>query len=385
MLFRNFWRLMKRTMKIKAGLKFTVAVLLCAGLVFGTVSCGNGDTTPAVMELDGAEVTAAMYHYWASSAKGSYIYSYEDVTNTEDCWQQELSEGLTVGEYFDSVTLETVKSNLVAMKLFEDYNLKITSAEKKSVDDYISDLVKEYADGSEKMLDTVLSEYGINIKLLKTLYLEETKTTKVFDYLYGDGGRKALSDSDYEKYYNESYVHFQLIYINDKYQYVTDEKGNNVTDEDGYYKTEELDGEKKTEKEKKIASVESALAAGEDFYDLYEKYSELTEYENGYYYPVNEAFTDEVFYQLTAAAQKAEKDEVVKVDTDSGTCFMLKLENDSGAWKKDQNSDFFDGFTETVKENAFRETLRGYFDDITVDTDAIAEFSVTKVTPSYTF
>ena len=54
-----------------------------------------------------------------------------------------------MAQYFDAVTLETVKANLVAIKLFDDYGLKITKDEEKSVTDYISDLVKEYADGSD--------------------------------------------------------------------------------------------------------------------------------------------------------------------------------------------------------------------------------------------
>ncbi|MDD6094789.1 MAG: hypothetical protein PUC29_03490 [Clostridia bacterium] len=364
--------------------KKAAAAVLAALSVFLFTSCGN-DTSPVVMELDGVRVTSAMYHYWASSAKGQYIYSYEDVSNTDECWSGELKDGMTVAQYFDAVTLESVKSNLVAMKLFEDYGLKITQAEKKSVETYVSDLITEYADGSEKMMNTVLSEYGINTDILKSIYLDETKSTKVYDYLYGEGGKEALSDGDYEKYYSENYVRFQLIYINNAYQYVTDENGNNVTDDNGIYKTEPLDSAVKAEKDKKVAEVEKKLAEGEDFYTLYDEYSELKNYENGYYYAVNEAYGDEVFYKLTAAAQKAEIGESVKVETESGTCFILKLELVGGAWNDNANSDFFDGFTDTVKEAAYREKLRGYFDKITVDEEAIKEFSVAKVTPAYSF
>ena len=199
------------------------------------------------------------YHYWASSAKGQYLYSYEDVKNTDECWQSELSEGVTVAQYFDAVTLETVKANLAAIKLFDDYGLKITKDEEKSVTDYISDLVKEYADGSEKMMNIALSEYGVNTKTLKEIYLDETKSTKVFDYLYGEKGKEKLKTEDFEKYFQENFVHFQLIYINNAYSYVTDEDGSRVTDDDGVYKTEPLTGEEKAKKDAKVLEVEQKL------------------------------------------------------------------------------------------------------------------------------
>lgn len=369
---------------MKNKIKKAFAVLLAAVMMLLLVSCDNDDT-PAVMELDGVEVTAAMYHYWASRAKGEYIYSYEDVQNTDECWAAELKDGMTVGEYFDSVTLSTVKENLAAMKLFEEYGLKITSSEKKGINGYVGDIVKEYADGDEKMMNTVLSEYGINTSILKKIYLEDTKSTKVFDYLYGENGKTPVTEAEYEKAYQDGFVHFQMIYINNAYQYVTDADGNMVTDDSGVYKTEELDGAVKAEKDKLVAEVEKKLDAGEDFYALYGEYSEMTDYENGYYYSVNEMYGDEVFYKLTAAAIKLDTGETKKVETDSGTCFIIKLDNDEGAWNKTENADFFGEFKDSVKETAFRDLLKTYFDKITVDEEAIKEFSVTKITPAYSF
>ena len=369
---------------MKNKIKKAAALILAAVMIFLLTACG-GDDTPVVMELDGSCVTAAMYHYWASRAKGEYIYSYEDVNNTSECWAAELKDGVTVGEYFDSVTLTTVKENLVAMKLFEDYGLKITASEKKGVSEYVGDIVKEYADGDEKMMNTVLSEYGINTDILKKIYLEDTKSTKVFDYLYGEGGKTPVTREEYEKAYMDGYVHFQLIYINNAYQYVTDSEGNKVTDDDGVYKTEALDSAVKAEKDKLVAEVEKKLRDGGDFYSLYGEYSEVTDYENGYYYPVNEMYGDEVFYKLTAAAVKLKTGETEKVETDSGTCFISKLDNDGGAWEKSENADFFGEFKDSVKETAFRELLKTYFDKITVDEEAIKEFSVTKITPAYSF
>lgn len=365
-------------------IKRITAVILFAATVFSLASCG-GDKSPAVMTLGEYSVSANVYHYWASSAKGQYLYSYEDVQNTEECWQKELSEGVTVAQYFDSVTLETVKANLAAIKLFDDFGLEITKDEEKSVSDYISDLVKEYADGSEKMMNTALSEYGINMDILREIYLDETKSTAVFNYLYGESGKEKLKNKDYEDYFQKNYVRFQLIYINNAYTYVTDGDGSRVTDDDGVYKTEPLTGEEKEKKDAKVREVEQGLASGEGFYDLYDKYSEIKDYENGYYYAVNETYSDEVFYKLTDSAKNAEVGETVKVETENGTCFIIKEELTAGAWKDNANADFFSDFQNTVKETAYREKLKTQYADITVDEEAVKAFSVSKITPCYTF
>ena len=87
------------------------SIILCAAMLLSCAaalsSCG-GDSTPAVMTLDGKTVTAAMYHYWASEAKGSYISSYDDVKNTDEYWASEITDGKSAAEYFDEMTLDSI-------------------------------------------------------------------------------------------------------------------------------------------------------------------------------------------------------------------------------------------------------------------------------------
>lgn len=373
---------------MKIATKKIISLTLAAVmLLMSLASCA--DRSPAALTLGEHKVTEAKYSYWASQAKGNYMYSYEDVQNTDEYWQSEIQEGVTVAEYLDDLTLSSVKTTLVACKLFDENGLSFTSEEKKSVSDLIDDLIIERAEGSKNMMNTMLGEYGINTNILEDIYLDEAKISKVNDHLYGEGGEYALTDEDYESFYMENYVHFQMIYINNAYEYVTDEEGNRTTDESGYYMTEDMDPETKAEKDAAIASVQERLAQGEDFNALYEEYSELKAYDNGYYYSAADSYSDMLYYRLVAECESLEIGGYATVESDTGTCIIQKLDLDAGAWADSANKDFFGegaaDFKTLVQETAFRTLLESYFDDITVDEDIVKKYSVATVTPAYFF
>ncbi len=371
-------------MKIKRIISlFLGAVVILSCLV----SCG--DNSEAALTLGEHTVTEAMYSYWASSYKGNYMYTYDDVENNDKYWSSELKDGVTVSEYFDDITLDAVKTTLVNSKLFTENNLSFTEKEIDAIDAYISDLIAERADGSKNLMNTMLGEYGINTKILRNIYLEEEKAAKVYSYLFGEGGEYAVGDEEYSEFYKENYVHFDMIYINNAYQYKTDDDGNRITDEDGYYLTEDLSEADKAKKDAEVKAVEDGLNAGESFDELYEKYSELKSYENGYYYSAADSYSDVLYYRLVAEAETLEVGQWVSVQSDTGVCIIKKLELDDKPWENEKNSDFFGkkgaDFKSLVAENAYREFIESYFDDIKVDEEIIKKYSVKDVTPAYFF
>lgn len=371
--------------------KRIISALLAAMLMMCAVfmySCG--DSTPVVMTLGSEKITAAMYHYWACSCKGNYMYNYDDVKNTDEYWSSEVSDGVTAAEYFDGITLDNVKTTLAVMKMFDEYGLSIEKSKKDSISDYITDLIKERADGSKNMMNTMLGEYGVNLKVLEKIYLEEAKSSYVFDYLYGEDGAEALDDDDFEQFYTENYVHFNMIYINDAYQYVLDSNGKMVTGEDGYYQTKELDDEAAAKAAADIADANARLEAGEDFEVLYKEYDQLGE-RMDYYYTAAASYSEALYYQLVAAAAKLNDYEITTVKSDDlGTCIIQKLPLEAGAWKDTKNKAYFPTEGEnTIKSQAeyraFTNKIAEYYDDIEVDEEAIKEFSVTDITPCYFF
>ncbi|MBR6675720.1 MAG: hypothetical protein IKL24_00115, partial [Clostridia bacterium] len=317
--------------------------------------------------------------------KGTYMYTYSDITDTAEFWDSEFSDGMTAAEYLDGLTLDAVKNNIAASALFKEYKLSFTEEEKQQVDSYIDELIKELGNGSRSEFNKLLGEYGINANILKSICLEEQKAAKVYEYLYGAGGPMAQNDEDYEKFYKENYIHVQMIYVENISTYATDDDGNRVTDENGYYIIEELEGEAKEEKDAKVKAVQDGIAGGEDFNELYEEYSEL-KYKNGQYFSHLASYDDMNFYYgLIAKVENAEIGEIVTVESEMGTCIMKKLELDSGAWKNEENKDFFGDFKSLVSENAYQALIESYYSNITVDESIVKKYSVKNVMPAYFF
>lgn len=370
---------MKQRHKSAAALLSLLLLLTCC-----LQGCGK-DSSPPVLTLGNVSISENVYHYWASTYKGDFLYRYEDVENTEDFWNGELIDGMSAAEYFDEIILENVQYTLVCMQLFEEYGLMISASEKENIQERVSDYLKEYAQGNRNLLNQALGEYGVNMELLEKIYIDDAKATKVYEYLYGENGQTPIDDAQMEGYYQENFVHLQMIFINNKYRYQTDSNGKYITDEKGQAVTEELDADTKAQKDEAIRKVQEGIENGVSFGELYETYSELKAYENGYYFSKGTTYNDQIYYDIIQKAMDMELQETALVEGEYGTCIIQKLELDQSAWENKENSDFFDGFQDTVGNTVFREFLREHFDEIEVDKDAIAPYSIGTVTPNYTF
>ena len=97
---------------------------------------------------------------------------------------------------------------------------------------------------------------------LKKFYIDDAKVSKVYEYLYGEDGQTPLTAEQLEAYYQENYVHFQMIFINNKYRNKTDSNGKYITDDSGLVLTEELDEDTKAQRDAAIQKVQEGLAAG---------------------------------------------------------------------------------------------------------------------------
>jgi len=359
-------------------LKILAVALLCASLL---ASC-TGDSSNVVISAEGtqsADITANMYNYWASTSKANFMHSYTDIEDTDEFWHSEYEEGKTYAEYLDSLVLEDIKTTAVCLSLYNEMRLSLTDSQKKAIDSAIDGYLTEYAGGNKNTLNNALSAYGANMSILREVKEAEAKRTLVYDFLFSEGGEKALSTEDYEKYYQENYYHFQIIYINNKYEYVLDADGNYTTNTDGTYVTRALSGEALEEKNKAIKSVTDGLAAGEDFDSLFNTYSEQKTYTNGYYFTASDSYSNSVFYKLIGDIASIEEGETTVAEYDSGTYIMKRLPLDEGAWNQSVNKDFFNSFKTLASNAAFRIFTAEQFERLTVDTELISKYSVAKV------
>ena len=359
-------------------LKILAAALLCASLL---ASC-TGDSSNVVISAEGtqsADISANMYNYWASTSKANFMYSYTDIEDTDEFWQSEYEEGKTYAQYLDSLVLEDIKTTAVCLSLYNEMRLSLTESQKKAIDNTIDGYLTEYAGGNKNTLNSALSAYGANMTILRQVKEAEAKRTLVYDYLYSEGGEKALTSRDYEKYYQDNYYHFQIIYINNKYEYVLDADGNYTTNADGTYVTRALSGDALEKKAQSIKAVADGIAAGEDFDSLFNTYSEQKTYANGYYFTASDSYSNAIFYKLIGDISEIEVGETVTSEYDSGTYIMKRLPLDEGAWNQSVNKDFFNTFKTLASNAAFRVFTAEQFERLSVDTELISKYSVAKV------
>ena len=358
-------------MKIKI-----ISLLLCAVMLCALTGCTS---SAAVMQYGSEEVTLHMYRYWLSTYKGSFLNAYTDMRDTDEFWNSELLEGVTAEEYLTDSVIDNVKRTLICAALFDEKGLKMSEEAQKNIDDYIETLITERADGSRKSFNQMLAQYGINIDMLRKIYTMEEKTSLLFENLYGKGGEKELTEADYTAYCADNYVRIRHIYVNDAYVYETDENGYYKYDQSGSLVTRDLTAAEKTEKAKKIADIEAALAKGEKFEDVYEKYSEDLYYENGYYLCATTNFVSDV----VVAAMNLEVGKSTRVDSDYGTHFILRMEMDEKPYENEANADFFADFETAAKNAAFYDYLQSLLGEVTVDEEALKEYSIRDARPNY--
>ena len=360
---------MKTLLKICACLLITALLLPLAG-------CAKD---PIAFSYRDVEISTNMYRYWLSSYKGTFMYTYTDMNDTDAFWDSILYSDVTAEEYMNRAVIDNVKRNLVCLALFEQYGLSLSDAAVAAVDAYIDELVQEYADGSRRSFNQTLAQYGINLEILREIYLIEDKISFLFEYLYAEGGPYSLTEETLDAYYRKNYARIRHIYVNDAYAYETNDAGYYTYDSNGNAVTRALTDEELAEKQAKIAEIEKALESGTDFAEVYETYSEDLYYVNGYYLTRETAFIDEV----VDAAFTLEIGETVSVKSDFGTHYLMRLPLENYAYNDPNNADFFDSFAEVVKNDDLLHRLDELLPEVTVYEEEIKKYSIRDAAVNY--
>ncbi|MBQ7827842.1 MAG: hypothetical protein IJ386_06205 [Clostridia bacterium] len=362
-------------------MKKLTAFILAAVMIFALAACGGKDS-PAVLTYGETVITEAMYNYYVSTYKGRYIQSYDDISDSEDFWKSEIN-GKTGEEIMRELIYGNVAQNLVAAEEFRRAGLSLSADQKTAVDEYIESMTEELAGGSRKTLNGYLSEFGVNVDMLREMLLMEKMAYTYYEYLYGEGGKEAVTDSDRDTYYKENFVRFQQIYINDKVVYETDEDGRFKQDENGDYVTREFTPEERADIDARIAAVKSGLESGEDFDALRKKYSDVTDFEDGYYFSA--ATSTNYITSIVSAAFALDEGEwtLVSAAADQGTFFIKRLPLEDGAYKDEDNSEFFSSMDEDLTTEKYGEKLEALYGDIVKNEEFLGAVSVKDAPANY--
>lgn len=322
-------------------LAFTMCfVLLC--------SCG-GNNKENIMEIKGGKGVDINFVYLLT-AMNKTMYASAVEQGAGGNWNEAVYEdGTTWADLLKAVVLEDMGNFLICEYLFDSaYGLKLTDENKKLIDEQM-DAYVAYC-GSEKELETKLSEYSADKDTLRR-YLElVVKQMSIQNYLYGTDGVSRIPDEAVKQTFENEYAIVTHIYFNT----VT------VTKADGTIIS--MSEEEAAEKKAVAENVYNSIIAGEDFYALKEQYTEDV-YESQYYPNGFFVTGDSTFpAAFTTSALEMNVGEYRLVDSGNGLHILHKLPMNSELYNSDKEiyntiysrlmsvdfSELFDGCEEMI-------------------------------------
>ncbi len=218
-------------MKFKRILCLTLCVAMLLSLTLCFSSCAEKGRT--LIKLDDSLVlTENQFQFLLSRAKANYEGTIKD-------WDTLMSlDGTTYDLYVRRMVLEEAKLLLAGAALFEKEGLRLPDETVKSIETDIKEFIEYHGEGSKSAFNSILSEYGFNVDMLKEQYILEAKYEYVQTYLYGKDGSK-LASSATQEYLKQNAVAFKQLLIRPyTYVYAKDLNGDLI-----YYLPGENDGQ----------------------------------------------------------------------------------------------------------------------------------------------
>ncbi len=388
---------------MKSKFKRILALMLaCIILTVGLVGCSS--TGKRFMKLDGSEITENMFMLLMSRMKGTLAASMGSKVNTNSFWDivVDAKTGQTYDDYYKTQVLDSAKTYLAAMALFDELDLKLPDSYIEEIDTAMDELVEDVGEGSKTYLNTILADYGANYEVLRETYIMEAKIAYLSDHLFGADG-SLISEENYDDYYEDTYVRFKHIFFyttmpeyekdeNDDVIYYTDseltkikyqtedsetrdvsqkldENGKVVKDVNGHQiwvyidaegeeriaynekgypnalpnESRPLTKEEAQELSDQVQMIMESLKEGE--YSLFDKYVEeygedpgMDNYPNGCYLT---ATSDYDSPEVRDALFEMEDGEIRRIESEYGIHIVMKYELDDKGYTKEANKDFF--------------------------------------------
>lgn len=209
-------------------------MIICIVLPLCLSGCSRSEKE--LVSLGDYGISANLYQLMLTQQKGNMAYAIHSEYgsyNSEKFWGMTIDKATqkTNEQYYNELVLERAKNYLCAMALFDELeatkpDFEFPAAYEKNIDAAIKNMIEVDAGGSKNKLNSILSEYGINVRMLKDFLIMDAKAIYVVDYLYGTDGSK-IGDVVKEEYYEENYVSCKQILIQKFYYiYETDDDGN---------------------------------------------------------------------------------------------------------------------------------------------------------------
>ncbi len=365
--------------------KITAIILIVACLVPMLASCKSNKLGNPVMTLGDTVITENMLEFWLTRYKAYFVQYYMDGKDSKEFWNRKATgSDKTWNDTFTEFIVDNAKTYTAALYLFNDLGLKLTDARKANVDKEISDLMYGQADNNENKFNEILSEYGVNVDILREIYLIEEKVAMVEEYYYGDYGVEKLSTEAKDEYYKNNYFRFKHIFRYTGSRPVI-EDGKFVYGDDGYVKYEEMTKEMDDKEKSTMTALFKDLETGDlDFNEILSIYNQdiaNDEYPNGYYVTASSTYVKEVLDKVMSM----DVDTYAYVESEYGVHIIKRMALEKGAYADEKNKDFFTDFEDNLIQEHFNKKLEPYKQQIIIDEKLLAKYCLRDVNANYKY
>lgn len=393
----------------KSVLRICAALTALLLALIQLVSCSS--LGMPVMTLGKTEITGSMIEFWMSRYKAQFEYSYGQslktaygLSSVDSIWKVKVKDDSaeTYDDMFSSYIFDNAKTYLCALYLFDQFGLKLPDSTVKKTDETINEYVTNLADGSKSEFNAILAAYGINMKILRELYLADEKVSYLREYLFGSNGTEPITTQQIEDYYQKNYVRMKQICVFINQRPKQNEDGTYVTDSSGKTQYTTMTADENAAARTKIEEALAKIDGGEDFEKALSEYDENKAddgYKNGIYMSAESSFgNDEDLQKIYETLCEMKVGEVRELELSNSLHIIKKYELDTGAYAKAENSDFFlfnDGtgsyqtLQQYVKTPLFLDYIKGKLDefsaDIKIDEEALSQYRISKVKSNYNF
>ena len=173
--------------KTKRILIIALAIVILISCVIIAFSCSHSRTGEPLLTLDKSEISVNLFMLMLSRQKGylasSYGYGAKALQNSFWDSVMDTATGKTYDDYYTAAVLESAKTYIAALALFDELNLKLPKSYEEEIDAELDELIFNDANDSKTEFNNLLAEYGANYKVLREAYILEAKIEALKIYL----------------------------------------------------------------------------------------------------------------------------------------------------------------------------------------------------------
>ena len=153
-------------------MKKRALILALAGIMAASLTgCGSLKDDAVGVKAGDEEITAGVANFYARYTQAQYETYFASYFGGDDMWTKNASDGKTYEESIKETLLDDLKNMALLEKHMKDYDVKLTKADKKAINDAAEEFDKA---NSQKKKDKV-SGSEENVKRVMTLMVIEQK------------------------------------------------------------------------------------------------------------------------------------------------------------------------------------------------------------------